>query len=195
VGIDVIVTTWGSDEWKARGIATALRNAGHFHHIDNTTISAGAARNHAVEMIDPQDWICFLDADDHLGMFYKQRMWDRIERHNDPMALFAPALQLGHRDARCLDDRDIINGHNPCPIGTLIHRSIFDLIGGFGDEPAWEDFAMFQRAVLIGAEIQFVPGAIYIAADNPRGRNSTVRNPKWLRRQIQADNQRWLKGR
>lgn len=190
--VDVIVTTWGTDAWLDAGFVTALRNHAHFHHVDNFTVSAGAARNHAVEVVNPREWICFLDADDRLAPGYLDAMREALEHERQ---LLAPALQLGDEPARVLDDRDIINGNNPCPIGTLTHRRLFDEIGGFGDEPAWEDFAMFQRAVLAGAEIRFVPDAIYIATHNPRGRNSTVRNPKWLRRQIQADNQRWLQSR
>lgn len=196
--IDVIVTTWGSEEWHRRGVETATVHDGldpeadvlHFHF--DAARSAGAHRNDAVRQCGAKGWLCFLDADDRLSDGYFRAM---AATRSHERQLLTPALKLGGAPARVLDDRDIINGMNPCPIGTLIHRDLFDEVGGFGDEPAWEDFAMFQRAVLIGAEIQFVPEAIYIAADNPRGRNSTVRNPKWLRRQIQADNQRWLQNR
>jgi hypothetical protein len=190
VEIDVIVTTWGSDQWKAAGIATAFRNSGHFHHIDSTTVSAGEARNHAVQMLDPQGWICFVDADDNLALGYLEAMEAAYEHERQ---LLTPALSLGGSTPRCLYERDILNGLNPCPIGTLIHRDLFDEVDGFGDEPAYEDYSMFQRAVLVGAEISFVPDAVYLAGHNPRGRNSTVRNPKRLVEQIRKDNRRWLK--
>ena len=186
----LIVTTWGSDEWSERGFLAADCIAGANHiHIEEPK-SAGDARNRAVRYFDPKGHICFLDADDSLAPGYFRAMAAACEHERQ---LLTPALQLGDAPARVLDDRDIINGMNPCPIGTLIHRNLFDEIGGFSDEPAWEDFAMFQRAVLIGAEIRFVPDAVYIATSNPRGRNSTVQNPKRLRAQIQRDNQRWLK--
>jgi hypothetical protein len=158
VDLEVIVTTWGSDEWHERGRVTAKYNsAWHFHSYDPKQ-SAGAARNAAVEH----------------------------ERQ-----LLTPALALGDRPPECYGSRDIINGLNPCPIGTLIHRTMFDAVGGFWDEPAWEDWSLFRRAVLIGAEITFVHDAVYHAADNPRGRNSTVRNPQALRRQILESHRRW----
>ena len=189
--VDIIVTTWGSDEWRVRGSATAETNSAQHHHFDQVR-SAGAHRNAAVDEVDPHGWIIFLDADDQLGAGYVDAMLKVAGRTN---VLHAPALQLGDAPARVLDDRDIIHGSNPCPIGTMIHRIAFEMAGRFWDEPAWEDFAMFQRAVLAGAEITFVSDAVYRAANNPRGRNSTVRNPRWLRRQIQADNQRWLESR
>lgn len=194
MGIKVIVTTWGTDEWRQRGERTAERNAAQAFHLADTTVSAGEARNIAVCDIDPQDWICFLDADDHLGMFYVERMSRKISHWGfNRDLLLAPALSFDSSEGRCLDDRDIINGWNPCPIGTVIHRSMFDAVGGFWDEPAWEDWSLFRRCVLIGAEIRFVPTAVYHAELNPNGRNSTVVNPLKLRRDILRSHDRWMK--
>lgn len=196
--VDVIITTWGSEQWYRRGVEAALAHDDHDAEVDvlhfhfDTNRSAGAHRNHAVSMSGARSWLCFLDADDRLDASYFRAMAAACEHERQ---LLTPALQLGDAPARVLDDRDIINGLNPCPIGTLIHRSLFDEVDGFGDEPAWEDFAMFQRAVLIGAEIKFVPEAVYLATHNPLGRNSTVRNPKWLLNQIREDNRRWLASR
>jgi hypothetical protein len=189
VEVNVIITTWGSDEWNERGRRLQERTACSVHLHDPASTSAGSSRNKAVEVIDPRGFICFLDADDTLGPGYLGAMEAAYEHERQ---LLTPALAINGQ-VRCLDDRDIINGLNPCPIGTLIHRDLFEAAGRFHDEPAWEDFALFQRAVLIGAEIKFVPDAVYVAGRNPRGRNSTVRNPKQLRRQIQEDNQRWLR--
>lgn len=187
--VTVIVTTWGSDLWANAGVANALRHGARFHHIDSSTVSAGEARNHAVEIIDPKGWICFLDADDRLDTGYLDAMAAAV-RHD--RQLLTPALALGDRPAECYGSRDIINGLNPCPIGTLIHRDLFDEVGGFWDEPAWEDWSLFRRAVLQGAEIKFVHDAIYRAADNPTGRNSTVANPRRLRRQILDSHREWM---
>jgi glycosyltransferase involved in cell wall biosynthesis len=199
VDVTVIITTWGSPDWMAQGTASLFRavevlveGASVAHHHANRPASAGSARNEAVDRFDPEGWICFLDADDRLEPGYLQAM-DRAQDHD--RQLLTPALQIGRSPARHLTDRDILTGLNPCPIGTLIHRSLFDEIGGFGDEPAWEDFAMFQRAVLVGAEIKFVPDAVYLASYNPRGRNSTVHRPKQLLQQIRTDNRAWARAR
>jgi hypothetical protein len=193
--IDVIVTTWGTDAWRDLGVHTAFRNGGHFHHLDSHTVSAGEARNHAVATIDPQEWICFLDADDDLGEHYLERMGRKISHWGfDRNLLLAPALALGPDEPRCLDDRDIIDGWNPCPIGTLVHRSMFDAVGGFWDEEAWEDWSFFRRCVLVGAEIRFVADAVYRASFSRNGRNSTILNPLRLRRAILKSHDDWLAG-
>lgn len=189
--VTVIVTTWGGDEWDARGHATAQQH-GAWHHHETNDVSAGGARNRAVDDIRPQGFICFLDADDSLAPGYLKAMWGACEHERQ---LLTPALALGDSKPVTFSNRDILNGMNPCPIGTLIHRDLFDEVAGFRDEPAYEDYSMFQRAVLIGAEIRFVPEAVYLAAHNPRGRNSTVKNPKQLVQQIWEDNQRWLQQR
>ena len=187
--VTVIVTTWGNERWADMGTATARLNGARFHHIYNDKISAGEARNHAVEIIDPQGWICFLDADDRLGDGYLDAMAAAVCHERQ---LLTPSLALGDRPAECYGSRDIIHGLNPCPIGTLIHRSMFDEAGGFWNEPAWEDWSLFRRAVLLGAEIVFVHDAIYHAADNPNGRNSTIANPRRLRRDILDSHRKWL---
>ena len=185
----LIVTTWGSDEWRERGALAAIHAPGANHiHIDDPK-SAGDARNRAVRYYDPKGHICFLDADDSLAFGYFRAM-ERAHEHDGQ--LLAPALKLGKSEAACLDDRDIVNGWNPCPIGTLIHRDLFDEIGEFWDEPAWEDWSLFRRAFLVGATIRFVPDAVYVASFNTEGRNSTVLNPIKLRRDIVRSHDQWL---
>jgi len=192
VDVEIIVTTWGSDEWSERGRVTAkYHSAWHLHEADPAA-SAGAARNHAVRDVDPQGWICFLDADDELDGDYLDAMKAAV---NHDQQLLTPALALGDRAPECYTQRDIVHGMNPCPIGTLIHRSMFDAVGGFWDEPAWEDWSLFRRAVLAGAEIKFVPDAIYNAAFDPNGRNSTIPHPHQLRLQIIGSHDRWLRQR
>lgn len=190
--VEIIVTTWGNSKWCERGRVAAKYNSGWHYHEDEPGVPAGRARNRAVADIDPQGWICFLDADDELSGDYLDAM---EARQSHDRQLLTPALALGDRPAECYGSRDIINGLNPCPIGTLIHRSVFDEVGGFWDEPAWEDWSLFRRAVLAGAEIVFVHDAVYHATHNPRGRNSTVRNPQALRRSIISTHERWIRDR
>jgi glycosyltransferase involved in cell wall biosynthesis len=188
--VTVIVTTWGTD-WAKRGFDTAEANDAAWYHLDDA-ISAGAARNAAVVALDPQEWICFLDADDSLGDGYLDAMSAAYQHDRQ---LLTPALALGARPAECYGGRDIVDGINPCPIGTLIHRELFDDVGGFWDERAWEDWSLFRRCVLIGADIRFVHDAVYHATHDHRGRNSTVTNPRELRTEILASHAGWLRGR
>lgn len=192
--IDVIVTTWGHPSWLGKAQRTAVPSAfeqasTHLIYLEDAA-SAGDARNRAVETVDPQEWICFLDADDQLepGYIDAMRAAGLWRTH-----LGAPALRLPGKEPETYPDRDIVTGLNPYPIGTLIHRTMFEQAGQFWGESAWEDWSLFRRAVLHGAAIRFVPDAVYNATASTRsGRNSTVRNPKKLRREIIEAHNLWM---
>lgn len=196
--VQVIITTWGHPSWAGRASRVAIPSVADqataiYHHHESNPHSAGAARNRAVEIADPQEWICFLDADDQLEPGYFNAMSRCLfEYGGDTTRLYTPALRLGTKPPEIYDDRDIVDGINPCPIGTLIHRSMFEEAGQFWGERAWEDWSLFRRAVLVGATIEFVPDAVYSAHDNPKGRNSTVPSPRQLRQQILRAHSAWL---
>ena len=161
-----------------------------YHHHEPETMAAGAARNAAVEIADPQEWICFLDADDQLERGYMAAMEARMENWTD---LLVPALRLpGKAKPQFYPNRDIIKGLNPCPIGTLIHRRMFELAGQFWGEDAWEDWSLFRRAVLMGGRIRFAEGAVYDASNSTKSGRNTVRNPKKLRQEIIVAHEMWL---
>jgi glycosyltransferase involved in cell wall biosynthesis len=192
--VTIIVTTWGHPSWVGLASRVAIPSVADqariYHHHAEGAASAGAARNEAVEIADPQEWICFLDADDELAPGYVDAM-ERANLQRDDLG--TPALQLPGETPRCLEDRDILAGLNPCPIGTLIHRSMFEEAGQFWGEPAWEDWSLFRRAVLSGAYVHFVPDAVYIANSTSNGRNSGVINPRRLRRDIVRSHLDWFK--
>lgn len=198
VDIQVIITTWGHPSWAGMASRVAIPSvedqpAHIYHHHEPDAASAGAARNRAVEICDPQEWICFLDADDELEPHYIERMGRRISHFgNDGTILFAPSLRLPGKEPEIYPDRDILTGMNPCPIGTLIHRDMFEEAGQFWGESAWEDWSLFRRAVLVGANIRFVPHAVYKANSTRGGRNSTVGNPRRLQRDIIRSHEEWL---
>lgn len=194
--VDVIVTTYG-EEWFERGEA-ASRDAEEqtrvFHfHCRSHEGSLGSLRNAAVWKFDPQEWLCFLDADDILEPGYIEAMKEANSPDGRKWAyLMAPALRHGARgSAKVLDDRDMMM-LNPCPVGTLIHRKMFDVVGGFWDERAWEDWSLFRRCVLAGAELVFVPDAVYRDNSTRGGRNSTIVHPKRLHAEIVESHLKWM---
>lgn len=192
--VTIIVTTFGDSEWLAKGDAAATKAAAsqnaavHLFHRDDP-VSLGAARNEAARESGAQDWICFLDADDELERGYINAMQAQpLPQWNQ---LFVPSLRLGKRGpSKLLNKRDI-KVMNPCPIGTLIHRDMFDLAEEFWDEPAWEDWSLFRRAVLIGAKLRFVPQAVYRANSTPGGRNASVADSKVLLESIIKSHDEW----
>lgn len=194
MALTVIIASFGDDRWIDLADERALPSVAHwpdvFHfHWPETGRSVGAVRNLAVEASRADGWICFLDPDDELAPGYLEAMTSAAVYPED---LYAPALKLGSGPARVLDDRDIVDGLNPCPIGTVIHRDTFDRVGGFWDERAWEDWSLFRRVALTGGSIHFVPDAVYKAYPSTKGRNSTVTRPKALRAEILDSHQRWM---
>lgn len=193
--VTVIVTSYGDEKWrklaKQRAVPSAADQALAAHlHLPEVD-SLGDARNKAVEVTDPKGWICFLDADDELEDGYIEAMEAAVDSES---CLYAPALRtvVDHNPGEpCLFvHRDMMKS-NPCPIGTLIHRDLFDQVGGFWNEPAYEDWSLFRRAFIVGDELQFVPDAVYRAHVDSKGRNSTVRNPKQMVRRIIASHDVW----
>ena len=56
-------------------------------------------------------------------------------------------------------------------IGTLVQRAVFEEVGGFREWPIYEDWCLWQRCWLRGAEPVEVPDAHYIARIMPSSRN------------------------
>lgn len=207
--VTAIVVTFGSLAWAQSGLrataATMVNNPDHLiHHLHAEADNIADARNMAVEERDPQGWICFVDGDDELEPGYLNAMTAAPDGEYLWPGLLTPSLRIvSERDRRrrrepnpvdLTKSRDI-STMNPCPIGTLIHRRMFDEVGGFWDERAWEDWSLFRRAWLLGATIVPVPDAVYRANISPTGRNSTVRNPKQLRDEIISSHDVWLAAR
>lgn len=184
--VTIIVGTFGSDGWREQGERTAAGHGGvavHGHSLAH-------ARNEGAWNATTE-WLCFLDADDFLSDGYMAAM------ATSAADLRAPALHLVYPDSVEIPDltgRDITT-INPCCIGTLIRRAMFFDVGGFWDEPAWEDWSLFRRCWLAGATIGHVADAVYVAHINPNGRNSTISDGKQLHRAIIRSHVAWLHGR
>ena len=178
--VTVCIATFGDPAWSDLAIATALPSA-LWQEQDPPVVMAhgdtlAGARNAAAAQADTE-WLIFLDADDQLAPGYITAM---TAADGD---LRVPRLFLGD-DEVDLTGRDI-EQTNPCPVGTAIRKDMLADCGGWPEWPAWEDWALFLRAARRGARIVHT-GAIYRAAHDLTGRNSTVRQPRRLHREIRA---------
>lgn len=175
--VTVIVGTYGDDEWRDLGAATAKAHGAV--HVHGKTLAA--ARNTGARLA-ATEWLVYLDADDSLDPGYVEAI---LAADGD---LRAPALHLIYPDKVVVPDlegRDI-ERTNPCCIGTAIRRDLFLAIGGFPELDGWEDWAVYLRAVRRGATLTHVPDAIYLATVRPGSRNQTVPDPGELYRHIRA---------
>lgn len=176
----IIIATHGSHEWRERGNNLAIKTADTFPGIEivfgHRYDSLHEVRNRLAARAT-SEWLCFLDADDELAPGY----FEAMEAATGDLR--APAVRWvqpdGQYEQKVLDDRDIEVG-NPCVIGTLIRKDMFDEIGGFKDWWAWEDWALFLSAHRKGAVLEHVQDAVYIAHVREKSRNQGVKNRRRL---------------
>lgn len=195
----ILIGTFGDDLWRARGQSCWERHEEFgfpviWHHEPDGTIAQ--VRNRLVDIADENGaasgWLCFVDADDHLESGYFREMQYAADL-DEPWQLVTPAVRYGPgSDPMVFRDRNM-RSMNPCAIGTLIHRAVFEQAGRFWEERAWEDWSLFRRAWLLGAPIVFAEAAVYQAGSNRQGRNSTVHHPEQLRDEIIAAHDRWMR--
>ena len=72
-----------------------------------------------------------------------------------------------------------LNGGNPCVVGTLVRKSVFDEAGGFDESyPILEDWALWQECFKNGARIYHVDDAKYkyFIRDGSRNHNKELRS-------------------
>ena len=171
--VSVIIGTFGEESWRelAQDRAVPSAKAQTLAPLEIISVHGAtlqAARNQGA-MAAQGKWLCFLDADDELDPNFLEAMSKASGQ------LRAPAVQYvrpdGLRtDAMVFDDRDI-RVMNPCVIGTLVPAELFNRVGGFGNEPIFEDWALWLKCWRLGADIVHVPDAIYIAHDSEGSRN------------------------
>lgn len=188
-----MVATFGGDHWADAAREQAIPSAAALgvpvvavHHPDGTIATA---RN-AGAALAATEWLVFLDADDALEPGYVDAMARASGDLRAPAVRYVERGMVDVPAPLVFSDRNI-DRINPCVIGTAIRRTMFDHVGGFWNERAWEDWSLFRRAWLAGAVLEHVPDAVYRAHVNPVGRNSTVSNPLGLSREIRRNHAAW----
>lgn len=187
----IIIATFGDQKWQMRAERLALTTelTQHSEVIAVHSDSLAHARNEGTSRASG-DWLCFLDADDALEEDYVAKMLAGTGDLRAPRLFFTEGNKEPWEPFD-LTERDMRVG-NPCAIGTFVRKEMFDTVGGFQGFRAWEDWAMFQRCWMIGADIVH-HDAIYFAEYDPESRNNTVYGPTVLHSEIVKSNQKWLR--
>lgn len=180
VTVSILIGTHGDDAWSELAWSRAYPSTRGQGALEVLVLhqpagSVASVRNQLAGQAKG-DYLCFLDSDDELCADYVTAMLAAIERAESSWALFAPAVQYV-RDGRAVG-RPMIPALgrwpdlNQCVIGTLVPRALFHQAGGFRELPSLEDYDLWLRCYIAGAQIVHVPDAVYCAHSAPVSRNA-----------------------
>lgn len=170
----VVIGTFGSQEWAELALERAIPSAPGAIHVHGDTLAE--ARNEGLAQVT-SPWVIFLDADDELAPNYIEAMatgtadlrapavrYVRGSRTQDP---YVPQV-AGHShacSAPCLEEG------NWLVIGTALRADLAREVGGFREWEVYEDWDLFLRCYLLGATVEAIPSAVYTAHVRPDSRN------------------------
>lgn len=175
--VGVVVATYGDvEEW--RPLARKATDSCEVQTIRPDSIiwwhgdSMADARNIGASL-SQTDWLIFLDADDTLDERYVEEMLAGSGDLRQPSTLGVyPDGSTDNEPYLIQPKRNLLEG-NHIVIGAMIRNSLFKEMGGFDDLPILEDWDLWIRCWLVGANITACPGAIYRVGVNDSGRNSS----------------------
>lgn len=183
--LSVCIGTYGSRYWhdlaQRRAIPSVLAQTVspvNWRWVHGKSLHE--ARNQAATEASGE-WLCFLDADDELDPAYVEAMTQAIDGRADDW-LFQPACMDIYPNSDT-DPRPVIHPAKPLHrqnfliIGTVVRRAQFLRVGGFEDLISHEDWDLWIRCWLDGAQIEPVPQAVYRVHVRTKGRNSAGTAP------------------
>lgn len=175
--MDIVIATFGDQHWAELARHRALPSAkkqGRCILSHGTTLAE--ARNAGLDEVR-SEFCIFLDADDQLEPGYVEAMEAaeadlraprvRYVRAGCAHAPYFPKV-AGHEHA-CT--ADCLAEGNWLVIGTAVRTELARHVGGFRDEPIYEDWSLFLRCYRAGATVERVPDAVYQAHVRPKSRN------------------------
>ncbi len=189
MNVSVIISTYGSEEWRnlaqSRAYPSALDQGAHEIVVGHDPEGTLASVRNALARKAEGEWICFLDGDDELAPGYlgaMKRAYEQEGREDGTPLLLTPAAHWitvrGRPETppKFFDECLFENG-NWMVIGTLVPRDLFFQVGGFEEWQVYEDWALWARCWKAGAVPVRVPDAVY-RAHRKRGltRNHALRH-------------------
>lgn len=131
------------------------------------------------------DWLIFLDADDELDPGYVEAMLAGSGDIRQPATLGVVDGVEDNYPVLIPRKHSFMVG-NHLIIGCMMRRQYFEAVQGFRDLPCLEDWDLFIRMRLTGAEVGECPDAVYRVHVQPSSRNQDVGMHARIYAQIQS---------
>lgn len=181
--ISIVIGTFGSEDWLRRGTSLGERSRLQFPDteiIQCHTQNLARSRNLGAKEASGE-WLCFLDADDHLGDSYIESMERLVPEYPaliQPATLYFENIEdIPRLKPSLLKAHSSLSRGNWMVIGTLIRRDQFLDLGGFDEGlPIYEDWDLWIRATLDGAVHMVNKDAVYYVQKNVDSRNNQPGN-------------------
>jgi len=177
----IVIGTYGDEKYWGKLAQRAKRSAEkQTQQADDIILvhsnTLAMARNIGASLVK-SEWLIFLDADDELDLNYIEAMTASVQSNKLLQPSTLGVVNGIEDDYPVIIPRKRIIKGNYLVIGTAIPKSLFDAVGGFSEYPVMEDWELFIRCFLNGADSIEVPDAIYrVHIDrNRESRNSQSR--------------------
>ncbi len=166
----ICIGTFGSSDWvylaNERAVPSAKAQGCEVVHRHASTLAQ--ARNEALSLVKTER-VVFLDADDELAPGYLAALAPGSADLQAPAVSYVKAgrtrsprmPQVAGHDHAC--SADCLEHGNWLVVGTAAPTQLLRDVGGWGDEPIYEDWALWLRCWLAGATVEAVPEAVYLA--------------------------------
>lgn len=165
---EVILVDDGSDDPRAHAYATSI--------ILPKNVGVCQARDIGVKMSTGK-LILFVDADDYLSPDFIEQCGKVIGKYDiayPNMLLFGEGFfNKLVSQATILKPKHLVNRKCAIPVTSMMHRTVYELLGGFRELPVFEDWDFWVRAMAQGFRFARANTLLYYRqAENSRNRQS-----------------------
>lgn len=178
--VGVVIGTFGNVQWSQvaeraiESVQAQTYKPADWVHVHANTLAE--ARNKGADMMDTEHLI-FLDADDELDPYYIEWMLTSWYLDSSSCSIYRPST-LGVYEDGTTDDEPVmiprtdLKRANCIVIGAMCPSKLFFEVGGFGEWPILEDWALWRAMRAKGAAIRDVKEAVYRVHVRPESRNT-----------------------